>query len=196
MRLQLLPFLYAIFASIAAVLLGVWAGKDTLQQALFMVRGTARVGVPLVLIIYTASATYKLWPNAVTSSIYKNRRSWGLAFALTHSVHLFAITHYLNQPGMIDPGPLGIIGYSFIYLMAFSSNTGSIKRLGLWWKRIHTMGVNIIWVYYMVAYTQMLFEPELRLVGITVIPLLLAALGIRLMAWQKTQRITGKSVDG
>ena len=192
MRLQLQPFLYAIIASFAAVMFGLWTGKDSLQQALYMVRGTARVGLPLVLIIYTASAAYKLWPNRMTSSIFKNRRSWGLAFALTHTIHLFAVINYVNLPGMIDPGPLGILGYSFIYLMAFSSNTNSIKQLGRWWKRIHTVGVNVIWIYYLVAYTQMLFEPELRPVGIVVLPLLIAALVIRLVPWQQRKNSTVK----
>jgi methionine sulfoxide reductase heme-binding subunit len=189
MRLQIQPFLYAVIASLTAVLLGMFLGQDSLHQALYMVRGTARVGIPLVLIIYTASALYQLWPNTITTSIYKNRRSWGLSFALTHTVHLFAIINYLNQPESIDPGPLGIIGFSFIYLMAFSSNANSIKQLGKWWKRIHTTGTHIIWLYYLVAYTQMLFEPELRIFGIVFIPLLLAALVIRILAWRKFKRL-------
>jgi methionine sulfoxide reductase heme-binding subunit len=189
MRLQPTPFLYAIVASVSALLLGMSAGQDMLQQALYMVRGTARIGIPLVLIIYTASAAHKLWPNPLTTSLNQGRRSWGLAFALTHTVHLFAIINYLSLPGSVDPGPPGIIGYSFIYLMAFSSNTNSIQRLGKWWKRIHTTGTHIIWIYYLVAYSQMLFEPELRAVGMTVLPLLLAALAIRIMAWRKTRRL-------
>jgi methionine sulfoxide reductase heme-binding subunit len=185
MRLQLKPFLYAIIASVAAIVLGLSFGKDALQQALCVVRGTARIGVPLVLIIYTGPPAYKLWPNALTTSIYQNGRSWGLSFAVTHTVHLFAIIHYISLPGSVDPGPLGIIGYSVIYLMAFSSNAASIKQLGKWWARIHRAGIHLIWIYYLVAYAQMLFESELRTLGAAVAPLLLAASAIRFAAWQK-----------
>jgi methionine sulfoxide reductase heme-binding subunit len=194
MRLSYPPFIYAASASIAAILLGLSFGQGALEQALYMVRGTARIGIPLVLIIYTASAMHTLWPNDWTNSVYKNRRSWGLSFAFTHTVHLFAIINYLNQPGMVDPGPLGIIGFSFIYLMAFSSNTNSIKRLGKWWKRIHTVGIHVIWIYYLVAYVQMVLEPELRHIGLVVVPLILAALAIRIAAWSKgRKRVVGSA---
>jgi methionine sulfoxide reductase heme-binding subunit len=189
MKLQRQPFLYAIFASLAAILLGMAWGETALEQARYMVRWSARVGLPLVLIIYTASALNRLWPgNALLTSVYKNRRSWGLSFALTHTVHLFAIIHYLNTPGSIDPGPLGILGFAFIYVMAFSSNSNSIKQLGKWWKRIHTTGTHIIGVYYLVAYAEMLFEPEMRLVGIVAVPLILGAGVIRVVAWRKKGR--------
>lgn len=187
MKLQREPFLYAILASLAAILLGMALGGDMLEQARFMVRWSARIGLPLVLIIYTASAMHRLSPdNGITTSIYKNRRSWGLSFALTHTVHLIAIIHYLRTPGSIDPGPIGILGFAFIYLMAFSSNSNSIKQLGKWWKRIHTTGTHIIWVYYLVAYSEMLAEPELRPVGIVAVPLMLGAAVMRLAAWRKS----------
>lgn len=188
MRLAYPPFLYAILAATLAIVMGIYLGAGDLQQALYMVRGTARVGVPLVLIIYVASAACKLWPSDLTRYVAQNRRSFGLSFALTHSVHLMTVINYINQPGSVDPGPLGIIGYSFIYLMAFSSNGGSMKQLGIWWKRIHTTGVHIIWIYYLVAYSQMLFEPELRLFGLVVVPLLLGALAIRVAAL-RTQKM-------
>jgi methionine sulfoxide reductase heme-binding subunit len=192
MRLSYPPFLYAVLSAISAIGMGMILGNGDLQQALYMVRGTARIGVPLVLIIYVASAAYKLWPNDLTRYVTQNRRSIGLSFALTHTVHLATVINYINQPGSVDPGPLGIIGYSFIYLMAFSSNSGSMKRLGIWWKRIHSVGVHVIWVYYLVAYTQMLFEPELRVFGLIVIPLLLGGLAMRLAA-SRTVRV--RAVD-
>lgn len=184
MRLRIEPFVYAVVASVAAILLGLYWGQGGLQQALYMVRGTARIGVPLVLAIYTASALYRIWPNRLTLWVNQNRRSLGLSFALTHTVHLATVLHYIAQPGSPEQPAAGIIGYVAIYLMAFSSNPHSMKTLGVWWKRVHGVGVQIIFLYYLAAYGQMLFEPELRPVGLVVVPLLSAALGVRLAAWR------------
>jgi methionine sulfoxide reductase heme-binding subunit len=188
MRLSYPPFLYAAITSIFAVLLGMKFGQIPIEQALYMVRGTARVGLPLVLLIYTASAMYQLWPSALTKWSYQNRRSLGLSFAVTHTAHLLAIIYYLGQPGSVDPGPIGIFGYAMIYFMAFSSNSGSIRRLGRWWKRVHTAGVHVIWIYYLVAYMQMVFEPELCSLGLVIAPLIFAAGVVRLVAWLKIKK--------
>lgn len=190
MRLRIEPFLYAIAASAAAVLLGQWLGHDALQRALYMARFTARVGVPLVLLIYTASSLHRLWPGTGTAWLSRNRRSLGLSFALTHTVHLAAVFHYIAEPGSPPQPAAGIVGYVFIYLMAFSSNPGSMKQLGRWWHRLHTAGVQIVFLYYLVGYASMVFEPELRPLGLTVVPLLLAALGVRIAAW-RARRVAG-----
>ena len=195
MRLSYPPFLYAVIASILAVVLGMTLGQTPIEQALYIVRGTARIGLPLVLIIYTVSAIDQLRPNALSKWLYQNRRSLGLSFAFTHTVHLFAVIYYLGQPGSIDPGPIGIFGYAMIYLMAFSSNSGSIKQLGRWWKRIHTTGVHVIWIYYLVAYTQMVFEPALRHLGLIITPLVIGAGLIRLIAWLRIRKLRSSTAD-
>jgi len=187
MRLRIEPFLYALAASVAAVLLGQLLGHDPLQRSLYMARGTARVGVPLVLAIYSASALYRLWPTRQTLWLNQNRRSLGLAFALTHTVHLAAILNYIAQPGSPPQPPEGIVGYTFIYLMAFSSNADSMRRLGIWWKRLHAVGTQIVYLYFLVGYVTILFEPELRPIGVVVVPLLLAALAVRIAAWRKAR---------
>jgi DMSO/TMAO reductase YedYZ heme-binding membrane subunit len=190
MRLRIEPFLYALAASTTALLLAQLLGQDVLQRALYMARFTARAGVPLVLVIYTASSLHRLWPGQWTAWLSRNRRSLGLAFALTHTVHLAAILNYIAQPGSPPQPAAGIVGYAVIYLMAFSSNPGSIKQLGRWWHRLHAAGVQIVFLYYLVGYASMVFEPELRPLGLTVVPLLLAALALRIAAW-RTRRVAG-----
>lgn len=185
MRLRIEPFLYAIIAAIAALFLGYTLGKDAMEQAIYMTRGTARVGLPLVLMIYTAPAFYKLWQNQWTRWLMQNRRSLGLSFALSHTVHLLAIFNYLRLPGSVPAAPHEIAGYVLIYAMAFSSNSYSIKALGTWWKRLHAVGIQLIFVTYLIGYASSLAEPERRPLGVVVVPLLVAALGIRLAAWLK-----------
>ncbi|MFO6445936.1 hypothetical protein ACLBKU_02205 [Erythrobacter sp. NE805] len=185
MRLRLEPFAYAIIASALAISLGHLLGHDPLQRALYMTRFTARVGLPLVLLIYTASSLYRLWPNQWTAWLARNRRSLGLSFALTHSVHLGAVLNYIAQPGSPPQPAAGIIGYVFIYMMAFSSNAASMKRLGQWWHRLHAVGVQVVFLYYLSGYASMLFEPEMRALGLAVVPMLLAALAVRIAAWRK-----------
>jgi sulfoxide reductase heme-binding subunit YedZ len=194
MRLRIEPFFYALAASAAALLLAQLLGHDPLQRALYMARFTARAGVPLVLAIYTASSLHRLWPGPWTAWLSRERRSLGLAFALTHTVHLAAILNYIAQPGSPPQPAAGIVGYAFIYLMAFSSNPGSMKQLGRWWHRLHAAGVQIVFLYYLVAYASMMFEPELRPLGLTVVSLLLAALAVRVAA-RRARRAAGGMVQ-
>lgn len=187
MRLRFEPFLYVLVASTAALALGYGLGKDAMQQAIYLTRGTARVGLPLVLLLYTTPALHRLWPSRWTIWLMQNRRSLGLSFALSHTVHLLAIFNYLRLPGSVPAAPHEIAGYAMIYAMAFSSNSWSIKALGVWWKRLHAVGIQVIFVTYLVGYASSLAEPERRPIGVVVVPLLVAALGVRIAAWRKTR---------
>lgn len=186
-RLRIEPFAYVLVASTLAVLSAVVLGQDSLERALFATRFTARTGLPLVLAIYTASAFHRLWPGPLTQWLAQNRRSLGLAFALSHTVHLVAVFEYIATPGSLPQPPLGIVGYVLIYLMAFSSNPRAMRQIGQWRHRLHALGVNWIFLNYIFGYVSMLVEPDMRIVGLLVLPLLVAALIVQVAAWQKAR---------
>ena len=90
------PLVLATIASFGAVALGLAVGDGIDQQWLLAARWTARVGFPVFILTYCAASLVRLWPNAMTRAMLRYRRQWGLGFALTHSVHLFALVTFLE----------------------------------------------------------------------------------------------------
>lgn len=133
-----------------------------------------------------ASSLYRLAPNDLTLSLLRQRRQWGLAFALSHSIHLVAllinITLYRPRPLMSLAG--GALAYLFVYLMAITSTDGWRRRLGHRWKQLHSIGIHLTWAVFLVGYGSRAFhaDPDYHLEGRIFAPLLLAALAIRLWA--------------
>ena len=78
----------AILASVAAAIA---ITPDVGEAAGRAVRLTARTSVALFLAAFTASALFRLWPNAWTRWQRQNRRYLGVSFAVSHGVHLAAI---------------------------------------------------------------------------------------------------------
>jgi DMSO/TMAO reductase YedYZ heme-binding membrane subunit len=76
----------------------------------------------------------------------------GLSFALSHTVHLFAIVALVEIAYGGDYLQLGDIAggsviYLFIFAMAVTSNDASVKLLGAKnWKRLHKTGSYLIWI--------------------------------------------------
>ena len=76
----------------------------------------------------------------------------GLSFALSHTVHLFAIVALVEIAYGGDYLQLGDIAggsviYLFIFAMAVTSNDASVKLLGAKnWKRLHKAGSYLIWI--------------------------------------------------
>jgi DMSO/TMAO reductase YedYZ heme-binding membrane subunit len=149
-------------------------------------RWTARAALPLFLITYLASSVYRLTPNDVTGALLRQRRQWGLAFALSHSIHLVAllvnITLYRPRPLVSLAG--GALAYLFVYLMAITSTDRWQRRLGHRWKQLHNIGMHLTWAVFLVGYGSRAFhaDPAYHLEGRIFASLCVAALAIRLWA--------------
>ncbi|HKQ13792.1 MAG TPA: hypothetical protein VJT80_10190, partial [Steroidobacteraceae bacterium] len=86
------PFVgVAAVAILASVLAAIAITPDPGEAAARAVRLTARTSVTLFLAAFTAAALFQLWPNAWTRWQRQNRRYLGVAFAVSHGVHLAAI---------------------------------------------------------------------------------------------------------
>ena len=180
------PFASALLLSALAVGAALAAGTTASDEALLAARWTARAALPIFLLTYLASSFYRLAPNDLTRSLLRQRRQWGLAFALSHSIHLVAllinITYYRPRPIMSLAG--GALAYLFVYLMAITSTDGWQRRLGHRWKQLHSIGIHLTWAVFLVGYGGRAFhaDPAYHLEGRIFAPLLLAALAIRLWA--------------
>ena len=78
--------------------------------------------------------------------------------------------------------------YAIMYVMAFTSNQRSMKALGIWWKRIHLVGIHWLWFIFAQSYFGRLFDPERQVVGAIGLTIAMAAALIRFLAWQKTRK--------
>jgi hypothetical protein len=119
-----------------------------------VIRTTARSSLLLFGLAFTASALYRLWPNAWTRWQRNNRRYLGVSFAASHSMHAIAIAGFAQ----IDPKQFhevvgmstlveGGLGYAFIAAMTVTS----FDRTAAWigpraWRALHTTGAYYIWL--------------------------------------------------
>lgn len=129
-----------------------------------MTRFTARISLFIFALVFTASALHKLFRSASTAELVRNRRSFGISFAFSHTVHLFALATFLRLSGNEAPKLTLIFGglaYVIIYVMAFTSNDWSVKKLGARnWKMLHKIGIFYIWFIFFVTYLRRLLPSK------------------------------------
>lgn len=147
-----------------ALILGVTIVAMTVGEPIDGVRGiirmTARSSLVLFSLAFTASAAQHFWPNAWTRWQLRNRRYLGVSFAVSHTVHLFAILAL----GRIAPIELaanadamtwifGGLAYVFIALMtltSFDSTAQLISRRA--WSTLHIVGSYYLWIIFANSY--------------------------------------------
>ena len=185
------PLHLAVFLSFGAVVLGVLLGGDLIEQAHMAARWTARAGFPIFILTYSASSLARLWPNDTTKAILRHRRQWGLGFAFAHTVHLAALVVFLKISGEPPKLPTLVGGgaaYVLLYAMAVTSNDAAMRALGVWWKRLHRVGIHWLWFVFTFSYFGRIFDPGRMVQGLVLFPVCLAALGLRLWARAKMRR--------
>lgn len=114
-----------------------------------VIRATARTSLALFLAAFLASSLFALWPCSVTRWLRRNRRYFGLSFAMSHAIHLAAIvtlarTDPVTFATLSTKGSIvtGSIGYVVIALLAATSFDRMVAWLGpRLWHRVHTVGV-------------------------------------------------------
>lgn len=125
----------------------------------------------------------------LTKALMRRRRQWGLGFAIAHSIHLAALLVNILafRPRAWESLIAGAIAYAIIYVMAFTSTNSAQRRMGRWWKRIHSVGIHYIWFIFTASYALRAVgdDPAYFLEGRALMAVMLLALGIRLLAWRK-----------
>ena len=151
-----------------------------------LTRLTARTSVFFFLAAFSASALLTLTRSIPARFMTVNRRHIGLAFALSHAIHLGALVSYFAVSGE-RPGPViviaGGLAYLFIAAMAATSNTASQRWLGRNWRCLHLVGSWYIGLIFLNSYlgrVQEGREPVWMFGGI--LALLLTAAALRLVA--------------
>src|SRR5579863_4942441 len=131
--------LFAIL-TLALTVLSLWVagmrGFDV-EGVRMAIRFTARTSLLFFCLAFSASALWRLWPNAWTHWQRRNRRYLGVTFAGSHALHAIAIAAFA---GMDPAGFLaststvtyvfGGIGYAVIIAMAATSFSGPAQAIG------------------------------------------------------------------
>ncbi len=185
------PIYAAFLLSFLAVGVGILLGGDRVEDAQLAARYTARVAFPIFLVVYCASSIAFLWPSEAMRNVMRYRRQWGLGFALAHGVHLVALISFFvisgEAPRTVSLA-LGGPAYVLIALMALTSNDASMRRMGIWWKRLHSLGTHWVWLVFTLSYLSRSVDPERMAQGVALFPIAAAAGLIRLTAWIKRRR--------
>lgn len=185
------PITLGLFVSLAAVFAGLHYGSSNSEGWQLAARWTARVGFPIFILTYSASSLGRLWHHPLTRSVWRDRRWWGLGFAVAHTVHLFALITFnreANHQTSVTTLVGGGFGYVLLYAMVLTSDDAAMRALGKNWKRLHTLGIHWLWVVFFVSYLGRVFEPKGQMIGVIGTAIALGALGLRVAVWAKGRR--------
>jgi sulfoxide reductase heme-binding subunit YedZ len=158
------PFQIVTFLDMTALVWAMFAYGQSVEAAQAMTRFTARISLFLFALVFSASALHKLLRSEFTAELLRNRRGFGVSFAFSHTVHLLALITFLRLSGNEAPKLTLIFGglaYLLIYVMAFTSNDWSVKKLGAKnWKILHKIGIMYVWFIFFVTYLRRLLPSK------------------------------------
>jgi len=138
------PTWLGFFAGVAVVIIGLLTGADLHEKWQLATRYTAQVSFPFFLITFVASALVRLFPNAWTRAIMRDRRWWGLGFAACFLTHLVALLVYNWLEGRFPPAGFldrGVWAYAVLLAMILTSTNAARRRLGRGWTILHRIGM-------------------------------------------------------
>lgn len=124
-----------------------------------VIRVTAHTSLAFFLLTFSASALMRLWPSETTRWLRRNRRQFGVTFAVSHIVHGIAIIALVRsdetlfwQLSSVGNIVAGGSAYVFILLMLATSFDATARLIGpRAWNALHTVGSWYIWISFMVT---------------------------------------------
>lgn len=158
--LQGWPLLGALSATLALATLAALLfaeGSDGIRMA---IRLTARTSLVLFLLAFTAAALGRACQNPWTRWQLRNRRQFGLGFAVSHLLHALAIVAL----AVTDPVLFAALGgssmlvaggsaYLIILAMAATSFDRTAALIGpAAWHRLHLFGAWYLWLSFMFTF--------------------------------------------
>ena len=129
---------------------------------LLWTRYSAHLAFLFLLVAFLASTARRRWRHPATRVLMSYRRQLGLGFATAHAFHLAALTLFLlNLEGFSATASLAVAAFGYVVTtaLAVTSNNWSVRRLGVkQWRLLHTTGINILMLYFFVAFSAALIQ--------------------------------------
>ncbi|XIA64540.1 hypothetical protein ACFIOY_37895 [Bradyrhizobium sp. TZ2] len=184
--------------SLTLVALSLWiAGMRQFEVdgVRMVIRFTARTSLLFFCLAFSAAALARLWPNACTRWLRRNRRYLGVTFAASHAIHAFAIACF----AIMDPAGyaaatsiasyiFGGIGYAVIIAMAATSFDRTAALIGARaWRMLHISGGYYLLLQFMVSFGKRI--PDMPLYALFLVPLL-AVFVLRMIAMAPRRQTT------
>ena len=144
---------WVLLLSAGVVVVSLGPSEEAARQ---LIRLSATTSLLLFALAWSASSLAVLLGGR-WRPVLRARRRIGIAFALSHTLHLAAIAWlvelaYDGDWWQVDPVG-GAVIYTFIYLMALTSNDASVRLLGpRLWQRLHKVGGYAIWIAFTQSY--------------------------------------------
>jgi DMSO/TMAO reductase YedYZ heme-binding membrane subunit len=124
---------------------------------LLWTRYSAHLAFAFLIVAFSASTLKRVSNNALSTYLMRHRRQVGLGFATAHFAHLTALSLYLTGlEGFSVDASTAVAGFGYVVLLALTltSNDWSVKQMGpVAWRRLHTIGINILMLYFFVAFS-------------------------------------------
>lgn len=150
-------------------------------------RLTARWSACWFLAAFVAGPLQRIY-GGVWSAVARQRRYLGLGFAAAHTVHFVCLTIALTmtpttRPLLVLAG--GGTAYAVMFAMAATSNDAAMRALGKNWKRLHTVGIWLIWFIFLQSYVGRIFKPGTEMLGMVMTSLFVGAALLRVPVVRK-----------
>ena len=140
-------------------------GMASEDSALLWARYSANLSFVYLFAAFSASALNLRFKNQTTKFLLRNRRYFGLSFALAHTFHLAALIYFFlggnDQPSMVSIIGGGL-GYLLMYAMALTSTDKMVRRFGIKnWKLLHSIGINYLVIAFLFTFIANIFQKEI-----------------------------------
>jgi DMSO/TMAO reductase YedYZ heme-binding membrane subunit len=183
---------WRLFATLTLILIALclWiAGmrQFEVEGVRMVIRLTARTSLLLFCLAFSAAALARLWANAWTRWLRRNRRYLGLTFAASHGLHAIAIGAFAAMDPVsytaatsLASYVFGGIGYAVIVAMAATSFDRTAAAIGpRAWRMLHLTGSYYLWLQFTASFGMRI--PAMPLYCLFLLPLLVA-LALRMIA--------------
>ena len=126
------------------------------ESAKLWTRYSAHLSFYYFFLSFAASSFNSYLGYSFIKTILRNRRYFGISFAIAHSFHLIALTYFFTV-SVEGPSIVSIIGggagYLIMYAMAFTSNDRMVKKIGSRkWKLLHKIGSSYLAIIFIYAF--------------------------------------------
>ena len=156
-----------VVSSLILFSLFLWVAGFTEEGIRLVIRWSARISATCFCIAFAGSALHLWLQNSVSFWLFRNRKYFGISFALLHLMHLgalFVLQNYFH-PVFERAANFSLFAGGMAYLFLVSMFLTSFERFsklltGRQWKLLHTVGGYWIWFIFFNSYFKGILRAE------------------------------------